>query len=53
MNKNLLEKIELIKKIDTDDSKFILNVYNSFQKKEEELEKKKQSSSIILNQELI
>lgn len=41
MDKVLLEKIDLIKKLNTDNSRFILKVYESFQKKQIELEQKK------------
>lgn len=53
MDKNLLEKMELIKKINSDDSNFIIKVFESFNKKEEETKKKKLSSSIILDTNMI
>ena len=48
MDNNLEEKINLIRKINTDDSRFILNVFESYSKYQKNLENKIKSSSIIL-----
>lgn len=45
---SLEEKIDLIKKLNTDDSRFIINVYESYKKYKKELENKLKSTSIIL-----
>ena len=48
---NLQEKINLIQKINTDDSRFIINVYESYQSHKKEVENKIKSTSIILKSE--
>lgn len=49
MDNNLQEKIELIKKINTDDSNFIIKVYEAFKDNQSQIETKKQLSNIILD----
>lgn len=51
MENNLDEKINLIKDVNTDDSRFIINVYESYQKHQKELENKRTLTSIILKNE--
>lgn len=48
MDNNLKEKLDLIQKINTDDSRFILNVYDSYEKNKKSLENKFNTTSIIL-----
>lgn len=51
MENNLDEKINLIKSINTDDSRFIISVYDSYQKHQRELESRIKFTSIILKDE--
>lgn len=51
MNENLQEKMGIIRSINTDNARFVINVMDSFQKKELELENKKRRSKIILKQD--
>ncbi len=51
MNIDLEEKIDLIKKVNTDDSNFIIKVYENYQKHKQALENKIKISSIILKDE--
>lgn len=51
MNNNLDKKIDLIQKINSDDSRFIINVYDSFQKNRINFENALKNSSIILKNE--
>lgn len=51
MNNHLDEKIDLLKKLNTDDSRFIVNVYESYQKYQKNLENKIKCTSIILKSE--
>lgn len=51
MNTNLDEKINLIKNTNTDDTRFILNIYESYLKYKNDLENKRKSTSIILKAE--
>lgn len=48
MENNIDKKINLIKSANTDDSRFILNVYESYQKYKKELEEKMKLTSIII-----
>lgn len=48
MDNNLEEKLNLIQKINTDDSRFILNVYEAYEKHKKDLENKTKQTSIIL-----
>ena len=50
MNNDLEEKIKLIREINADDSRFIINVYDAFQKSQKNLENKEKLSSIILKE---
>lgn len=51
MNTNIEEKINLIKNANTDDTRFIINVYESYLKYKNELNNQKKNSSIILKSE--
>lgn len=53
MDTNIKEKIDLIKKINTDESRFIVNVYESYQKHQKEVENKLKLPSIILKQNIL
>lgn len=53
MENNIDKKINLIKNINTDDSRFILNVYESYLKHKKELEEKLKSTSIIVKNKFI
>jgi len=48
MNTNIDEKINLIKKANTDDTRFIINVYESYLKYKNKLNNQRKKSSIIL-----
>lgn len=48
MNTNLIEKINLIRKINTDDSNFIVRVFEAYQKNQNEIENKKKTTTIKL-----
>ena len=48
MNNNLNEKINILKKLNSDDSRFIINVYEAYLKHQENLENRIKCSSIIL-----
>ncbi len=50
-NENFLEKIELIKKINTDDSNFILKVYEAYINNQKKIKMQKENSSIVLKNE--
>lgn len=49
---DLIEKINLLKKINTDDSNFIVKVFEAYQKKQHELEIKKETSTIIVSAQI-
>lgn len=51
MENNLDNKINLIKSANTDDSRFIINVYEAYLKHKKELENKVKSTSIIIKKE--
>lgn len=51
MDNILEEKINLIRNLNTDDSRFIVNVYEAYQKHEEDLKNKIKFTSIILKDE--
>ena len=51
MNTNIDEKINLIKKANTDDTRFIINVYESYLKYKNKLNNQRKKSSIILKSE--
>ena len=51
MEKELLNKLDIIKSLNTDDARFILNVFNSNNKKLENIKIEKQSSNIILKKD--
>lgn len=54
MDKDLMEKIQILKEINTDDSNFILNIFEAYKKNKSEVERKKQSTTIVLdNQQII
>ncbi len=46
------EKLELIKSLNTDDSSFILNVYEAFEKNKKLIQEKKKNTKIILRKNL-
>ena len=50
MEKNLVEKMELIKQINTDDSSFILRVCESYINNQKKLNEKRKNTSIILKE---
>lgn len=50
MNTNIEKKINLIKNTNTDNTRFIVNVYDSFLKYNADLKKQKTSSSVILKE---
>lgn len=47
MDNNFQKKIQLIKKINIDDSNFIIKVYEAYQKHKKQIEKKKELSKIV------
>lgn len=51
MEKELLDKLNIIKKLNTDDARFILNVFNSNNKKLANIKIYKESSTIILKKD--
>ncbi len=51
MEKELLNKLDIIKKLNTDDSRFILNVFNSYNKKLENIKVQKELSTIVLKKD--
>lgn len=53
MDNNLEEKISLIRKINTDDSNFIIKIYETYQKHQNNLENNNKFSSIILKKDFI
>ena len=53
MDKNLIEKLEILKKINTDDSNFILKVFDAYQKNEAQIEQKKQLTTIVISNQYI
>ena len=53
MDKNLVENIQLIKGIKTDDSNFILKVFESYQKNKLQIEKQKQLTTIVLHSQIL
>ena len=52
MDTNFQEKMDLINKINTDESRFILNVYTSYKKHKEEIDNKLKHSPIILKDKI-
>ena len=46
------EKIELIKKLNVDDSNFIIRVYEALQKNQIAIEEKKKTTTIVLKKNL-
>ena len=51
MNTNISQKINLLKETNTDDTRFIINVYESYLKYQKKLILQKNNSSIILKNE--
>ena len=51
MDTTISQKINLLKETNTDDTRFIINVYESYLKYKEELNSHKNNSSIILKSE--
>lgn len=53
MENNLVKNIEIIKNLNTDDSRFIINIYEAYHINKKEIEKRIKNSTIILKKDFI